>query len=68
MTGLQMIFDLRAHLFDGDFLSRWSIDDPALGALDAPSYIPAGSTCQLCRRRDCSKWLSLQRTVPRDQP
>lgn len=69
MTGFQLIRGVRAELFDGRFTSRWSIDDPALGALDAPASIQAGATFQYMPpepedgRR---KGIGMSRTVSRE--
>ena len=67
MTGFQIICGLRAKLFSGDFTSRWSIDDPALGALDAPANIQAGATFQYMPAGDGRrKAIGMQRTVSRE--
>jgi hypothetical protein len=67
MTGFQIIRGLRAKLFNGDFTSRWSIDDPALGALDAPANIQAGATFQYMPPEDGRrKGIGMARTVSRE--
>lgn len=67
MTGFQLIRGLRAKLFDGRFVSRWSIDDPALGALDAPERIDAGAMFQYMPASDGRrKAIGMQRTVSRE--
>ena len=67
MTGFQLIYGVLADLFDGDFTSRWSIDDPALGALDAPEKIGAGAMFQYMPAGDgCRKAIGMQRTVSRE--
>ena len=67
MTGFQIIRGVLAELFDGDFTSRWSIDDPALGALDAPEAIQAGGTFQYMPPADGRrKGIGMARTVSRE--
>lgn len=47
--------------------SRWSIDDPALGALDAPERIDAGAMFQYMPAGDGRrKAIGMQRTVSRE--
>jgi hypothetical protein len=67
MTGFQLISGLRTKLLDGKFISRWSIDDPALGALDAPEKIEAGAMFQYMPAGDGRrKAIGMPVTVLRD--